>query len=110
MNNSVYTCNGIACPIVAVNGWKRRPEDGALTMDIPEDVRKDPLSNLPGLVAAEGLLTEYQAADYVGLAVQTLRNWRKERNSGAGPAYKKINGYWIGYSIHTLTRWKEKRQ
>lgn len=45
------------------------------------------------------LVTDREAAEILGLAVQTLRNWRYERR---GPPYRRIGGRVIRYSLREL--------
>jgi predicted DNA-binding transcriptional regulator AlpA len=47
----------------------------------------------------EGLLNEHQAADRLGLKVQTLRNWR---HKGTGPEYVRLEQRAIRYSAGAL--------
>ena len=47
----------------------------------------------------QGLLTDRQAAEFLGLALQTVRNFRF---LGIGPAYHRLNGRSIRYSITDL--------
>ena len=49
------------------------------------------------------LIPDTQASKILGIAVQTLRNWRQE---GKGPAYLKI-GRSVKYSIDDLKRFLE---
>lgn len=55
----------------------------------------------PGDVALKpgDLVTDREAAEILGLAVQTLRNWRCERR---GPPYRRIGGRVIRYSLREL--------
>ena len=51
-----------------------------------------------------GLLNEKDAAAYLAVAVQTLRNWR---SLGKGPPFVYV-GRRIGYRFADLERWVEK--
>ena len=52
-----------------------------------------------------GVLTEEQAAQYLGLAPGTLRNWRV---MGRGPQYVRL-GRRVGYRVEDLQAWAEER-
>jgi len=51
-------------------------------------------------------LSDDQAAEEIGVAVQTLRNWRHQRK---GPAYLKI-GRSVRYQIEDLKKFKLNRR
>jgi len=51
-------------------------------------------------------LNDDQAAKEVGVAVQTLRNWRHQQK---GPAYLKI-GRSVRYQLEDLKKFKENRR
>jgi Helix-turn-helix domain len=51
-----------------------------------------------------GLLNENDAAAYLAVAVQTLRNWR---SLGQGPPFVHV-GRRIGYRLSDLEGWVEK--
>ena len=51
-------------------------------------------------------LTDVQAADYLGLRPQTLRNWR---GMDRGPAYVKV-GRAVRYSFGDLIAYMEERR
>jgi hypothetical protein len=44
------------------------------------------------------------ASRYLGLAVETLRTYRK---NGRGPGYRKIGGKLVRYSLHSLRAWAD---
>ncbi len=48
------------------------------------------------------LLPDTEAAKYLGLRVQTVRNWR---HLGIGPAYHRLNGRTIRYDEDDLRRY-----
>jgi predicted DNA-binding transcriptional regulator AlpA len=52
------------------------------------------------------LMDERQAAKVLGLAVQTLRNWRHERR---GPDYRKL-GRAVRYDLQDLHGYSEKKR
>ena len=52
-----------------------------------------------------GLLNEEQAAAYLEIAPQTLRNWR---SGSRGPRYV-LMGRRVGYRIEDLQAWTEER-
>ena len=58
----------------------------------------------PAPLHTSGLITEKEAADFLAVAVKTLRNWR---NLCKGPAYKKI-GRLVRYSTADLAAYAEK--
>jgi hypothetical protein len=51
------------------------------------------------------LINERQAADYLGIAVQTARNWR---HLGKGPKYAKLEGSAIRYFIDDLDVYRQQ--
>lgn len=50
-------------------------------------------------------INERETAEYLGLAVQTLRNWRHKRK---GPKYIKIEGSAIRYDINDLNAYMKR--
>ncbi len=58
----------------------------------------------PAIPPISGLITEKEAADFLVVAVKTLRNWR---NLCKGPSYKKI-GRMVRYSTADLAAFAEK--
>ena len=58
----------------------------------------------PATFYTAGLLTEKEAADFLVVAVKTLRNWR---NLCKGPSYKKI-GRLVRYTTSDLAAYAEK--
>ena len=58
----------------------------------------------PTTLHTTGLLTEKEAANFLVVAVKTLRNWR---NLCKGPSYKKI-GRLVRYSVADLAAYAEK--
>lgn len=58
----------------------------------------------PAILPTSGLITEKEAADFLVVAVKTLRNWR---NLCKGPSYKKI-GRMVRYSTADLAAFAEK--
>ena len=51
-------------------------------------------------------MDDYKAADKVGVAVQTMRNWRCK---GRGPAYLKL-GRSIRYRLEDIEAYKRKKR
>lgn len=58
----------------------------------------------PAPLYPSGLITEKEAAEFLVVAVKTLRNWR---NLCKGPSYKKI-GRLVRYSTADLAAFAEK--
>lgn len=52
------------------------------------------------------VVTERKASEELGIAVQTLRNWRHQRR---GPAYLKL-GRAVRYRVGDLNDFKEKHR
>jgi predicted DNA-binding transcriptional regulator AlpA len=52
-----------------------------------------------------GVLDEREAAQYLGLAPGTLRNWR---TAGRGPRHVRL-GRRVGYRVEDLQAWTEER-
>jgi hypothetical protein len=52
-------------------------------------------------------LDEYQAADFLGVKVKTLRNWRVR---GVGPAFLKYGGKLVRYRRADLLAWQESQR
>lgn len=48
--------------------------------------------------------SEEFAARYLGVAVETIRGYRKQ---GRGPAFRRIGGRLIRYSLASLRSWSE---
>ena len=56
---------------------------------------------------SDGLLTEKQAADYLGLTPRTLQLWRTR---GGGPSYHRIGWRSVRYSMSDIENWLESKR
>lgn len=71
-------------------------------VDIVREAVVDALGSLRvGIPEARTYLTEDQAADYIGVKANTLRNWRVQKR---GPAYLKGTGS-VRYARKDLDAW-----
>ena len=57
------------------------------------------------LTPSSQFLNESSAAKYLGISVKSLQRWRFERR---GPAYSKVGGKMVRYSIEDLNQFFEQ--
>jgi predicted DNA-binding transcriptional regulator AlpA len=73
-------------------------------------IRNSTPPNTPGQlqdsVYWEGLVSERQAADFLGVTVRALQKWRV---TGTGPTYVRISSRCIRYRRRDLHAWIEAR-
>lgn len=67
----------------------------------------DNFTNLPALAANDNrLLTEGEAAAFLGFTRRALQNWR---HRGGGPLYVRVSARSIRYRVCDLVAWAEER-
>ena len=59
------------------------------------------------LDSPETLLTEQQAAEFLGVKPRTLQKWRA---TGAGPPFVRLSPRCIRYKYRTLVDWSDDRE
>lgn len=52
----------------------------------------------------DGLINEFQAAEFIGYTVRALRNWRVR---GGGPKFVKVSARSVRYRRRELIEWAE---
>lgn len=60
----------------------------------------------PTKVARDALGTPAEVADYLGVTVKTLAQWRSQ---GKGPQYRKVGGF-VRYRWLNVDRWYDAQQ
>ncbi len=60
----------------------------------------------PTIFDLDALVTERQAADFLGVTTRALQKWRA---TGAGPRYVRISSRCIRYRRRDLIAWAESR-
>lgn len=53
------------------------------------------------------LLNEQEAADFLGVSIRTMQNWR---HRGGGPSYIKLNSRSVRYQLSDLKAWIEAQK
>lgn len=65
------------------------------------------VETIPTVAADFRVLREDQAAQMLGIHVQTLRRWRR---AGTGPKHLRLGARLYGYRIRDVCTWQEERQ
>lgn len=74
--------------------------------------RKRVVKNNGSRNAGEDLLTEFEAAEYLGISVYSVRQLRVKNTKRPGPIFVKFDGWHIGYRKNDLDKFiadKNKR-
>lgn len=57
----------------------------------------------------DAMLNEFEAAEYLGVSVYTVRQMRTKNSKAAGPVFVKPDGYHVAYRQNDLDKFIAKR-